>query len=248
MRVLLGPPCRSLFWWKADPGGFATHLGLHVGLFGVGNLDGVAGCAADEVRHAAGLDGGWRAAEILEERGLVVLVDNPVALEDDAPLEFLPGVARGQFRVLLHADVENPAEVAFVAPRVGFLAHVVPVANVVLIPDSLVAQPLPLLVEGFACRWGAGDLFLADRPGDHGVEGHRLLHGYLGPMDLCMACDARHSRRGVFTVVARRGGQRGDIPTGLFGMVAPRRSPYGRDGGTVLNRLVPCVPWFRIIW
>ena len=85
------------------------------------------------------------------EHGVVpILVADIVPLVNCATLEFSTGRSNGQVVILLHADVEHPAEMRCFPPRTSLLFNCTLFTRMSLIPTSHASartQTIPLLLE-----------------------------------------------------------------------------------------------------
>ena len=94
----------------------------------------------------------------MEHGGFPVRVEHSVSLENHSALELSVLVILLKLRVLFHTDVEDCPDVRLLALRLGFSAHVLPLANTNFIPSANVTKTLPLFGERFDSL-GVGSLF-----------------------------------------------------------------------------------------
>ena len=105
IRKLLFPQIWACFWREADPCWITLHFRLNIGLLRVSDLDGMTRNAAKEIDNRSRLKRCGRAAQILKNRVVVILVIDLIPLEHHTTLVL--SQVFGEFGILLNAYTEK---------------------------------------------------------------------------------------------------------------------------------------------
>ena len=133
------------------------------------------------IGRAAGVHRRRITAQVLEYRGLPILVGHTIPLEDDTAFIFTFRISFGEFRVLLHTYAEKIPEIYLLASFPCLSGNVIPFADGSFIPDILVTQPFPLCAHSLGGGLDPTDLGFTHRARHACIEWKRR-HGKLIPM------------------------------------------------------------------